>query len=168
MKLKNYCSTVKAFTLTIALLCLALAIRASEKTAATPAKPSKAPTAVTNAPAAVREIPKSVFIMPTSPQEGKDPFFPKSTRLFTSVVFVPTTPTAKPLPIQLDLQLKGISGAADHRLAIIGTRTFEVGEEHEMGTGPGRVRVRCIEIKNDSVLIQIGDEQRVLHLRAGI
>ncbi len=146
--------------------CLALATHAADKPATAPAKPAKA---ATNAAPVQVEPAKSVFIMPANPQEGKDPFFPKSTRLFnTVVVATTTTSTNHPVVVPVDLQLKGISGVAEHRLAIIGTRTFEVGEERILGTSSGRIRVRCLDITTDSVLIQVGDEQRILHLRPGI
>ena len=150
------------------LLCLALTASAADKPAAPATKPAKAAPAATNSASAEVEIPKSVFTIPTSPAEGKDPFFPKSTRLFNTVVIAASPTNKQPAAIKVDLQLKGISGFADHRYAIIGTRTFEVGEEHEFATSSGRVRIRCLEITSDSVTVQVGGEQRILHLRTGI
>ena len=119
----------------------------------------------TNALPAQLEIPKSVFIIPATPEEGKDPFFPLSMRLYTSVVV--RTSVNSPAAIPCDLKLNGISGTSDHRLAIINNRTFETNEEGAVSTAAGPVRIRCLEIKLDSVLVQIGGEQRILRLRSG-
>lgn len=133
-----------------------------------PSAPAPAPAAATNAlPAAA--IPKSVFIMPATPQEGKDPFFPRSMRPYgpghETVKASPQQPAAA---VVVDLRLNGISGTAERRLAIINNHTFEVNEEGVVSNSSGApVRIRCLDIKADSVLVQIGGEQRILRLRSG-
>jgi hypothetical protein len=122
--------------------------------------------APTNAAPAEPKIPKSVFVIPTSPHEGRDPFYPESMRLFASAVVV--TPTNRPIVVRVELQLKALSGPANHRLAIINNHTFEAGEEEEVTTSTGRARIRCLAIRDDCVVVLVGGEQRVLHLRAGI
>ncbi len=126
--------------------------------------PASSPRAATNAAPAQMEIPKSVFVIPSKPQEGKDPFFPHSKRLFASAAVrtnvAPATPAA-------ELFLNGISGSPERRLAIVNNQTFAANEEADVPTNRGRTRIRCLEIKADSVLIQAGGEQRVLHLRPG-
>jgi len=126
--------------------------------------PSPAPTP-TNALPAQLVLPKSVFLIPTTPQQGKDPFFPHSTRLFTSVV-VSTNPLPAPV-VKIELKLTGISGTSARPLAIINNRTFEANEEGAVSTASGSLRIRCLEIRADSVLVQIGGEQRILRLRPG-
>jgi len=138
--------------------------RPAPKSAPKSAKPGAA---ATNAVPVSPELPKSVFIIPATPEEGKDPFFPHSTRLFNTVV-IPVTHTNRSTPIPVDLHLRGISGTPDHRLAIINTSTFEAGEERDMRTNAGQVRVRCVEINPDSVVVQTAGERRVLKLRPGI
>jgi hypothetical protein len=132
----------------------------------TKAKPPKgtAP-APTNPPPAQVEIPKSVFVVPASPQEGKDPFFPLSTRLYGSVV-VKTNGTT-PVRVIVDLKLKGISGTADHPLAIINNRTFTANEEGTVSTSTGRVPIRVLEIKPEAVLVLVNGQERILRLPAG-
>jgi hypothetical protein len=161
MKPHSHLPIEKPLALAATFLSLAFASLAAQS----PAKSSTtALLAPTNAAPVQPEIPKSVFIIPTTPQEGKDPFFPSSMRLFSSaVVKTNVQPTTRPV----ELHLNGISGTADHRLAIINNQTFEINEEGEVPTHPGRTRIRCLEIKPDSVLIQVGGEQRVLHLRPG-
>lgn len=125
---------------------------------APPEKKSKAaaPLAESNA------IPQSVFTIPTNPKQGRDPFFPNSTRL----------PGGASLPVHsssshsdVTLVLKGLSGAPDHRLAIINDRTLAEGEESEINTSAGRVRIRCLQIRGEVVVVEVGGERRELRLR---
>ena len=153
--------------LLVAVLALAMNASGADQNKKATLAQGSATQSATNSPAP-GEIPKSEFIIPASPAEGRDPFFPKSTRLFNTTI-ITSTPTVQKQPsVQIDLVLKGISGSASRRLAIINTRTFEVGEEHDLPTSAGRVRIRCVEIASDSVIVQVGGEQRILHLRPGI
>ena len=146
--------------LTAVWLGLVFAACAAQSPAAPPQPAGKAPASANAAPAEL-EIPKSVFTNPSTPQQGRDPFFPQSARM-PKPVMVATTNT---LLIVAELELKGISGSAEHRLAIINNRTFEPGEEGEVLSSQGRVRIICREIKADSVVVQVGSELRVLRLR---
>ncbi|MGA2867420.1 MAG: hypothetical protein ABSF95_23345 [Verrucomicrobiota bacterium] len=112
-------------------------------------------------------MPKSVFLVPASPEEGRDPFFPASPRLSGSVAEKPAqaSPAPRALP---EVRLRGISGTVERPLAIIGNHTFAAGEEGEVITSGGRVRVRCLEIKDQSALVQVGGERRELRLRPGL
>jgi hypothetical protein len=150
-----------ALLFTVASPCFATDTKA--KSAAKTAK-ATAPAPTNAAPVQV-EIPKSVFVVPSSPQEGKDPFFPLSTRLYGAVVVKNKGPA--PSATIVELKLKGFSGTPEHPLAIINNRTFAVGEEGSVSTPTGRVPIRCVEIKPDSVLVFVNGQQRVLHLRAG-
>ena len=112
---------------------------------------------------------QAIFIHPKGPQEGKDPFFPKSDRPYREFL-PPTTPNKQPISMTADLKLSGISGSTDHRLAIINNKTFEIGEEGDVPSGSDRVRIRCLEIKDDSVIVQFvaGGLRREIHLRRGL
>lgn len=122
----------------------------------------KASAAATNAAPVQLIIPKSVFIIPSTPQEGTDPFFPKAYRRAEPVVRSPT-------PIATsDLHLKGFSGTSDNRLAIINNHTLATGEEADLTLGGRRVRVRCVEIKADSVVIEVAGQRQELRLRQGL
>jgi hypothetical protein len=149
------------FPLAAALLGLTFSARAAQ----TPPDAAGKPKAATNAAPAELEIPKSVFIIPATSAEGKDPFFPLSTRLHPVAVVTTTTANVAPAVVQLDL--KGISGAIDRRFAIINNRTFAVGEEAELSVNSGRVRVVCKEIKDDSVVVLVNGQERILRLRPG-
>jgi hypothetical protein len=136
-----------------------------------PAAPGQAAApapAKTNPAASEPVISQSVFVMPTNPQEGRDPFFPRSTRPYAAAVLIRPNLTNAPPVLQLDLHLNGISGLAGKQLAIINGRSFEEGEEGDIISNGAHARIRCLEIKSDSAVVQIGAERRVLRLRSGI
>ncbi len=109
------------------------------------------------------EIPSSAFSIPTNPKDGRDPFFPDSTRIYSA-----DAPKAKPIKSSITLKLNGLSGPIEKRLAIINGRTVAEGEEAEISTSTGRQQVRCISIKDDSVVVEVGGERRELRLREGL
>jgi len=145
--------------LAAALLGLAFAAGAAPAPAAAAAR-AQAPT---NAAPAEPEVPKSVFIAAPTAQQGKDPFFPESIRTRKAPVLSPTT-TNLPVVV-VELELKGISGTADRPLAIINNQTFQANEEASVSTVSGPVRIRCLEIKADSVRVFVNGQERVLSLR---
>jgi hypothetical protein len=90
----------------------------------------------------------STFIIPTSAKEGRDPFYPESSRPYT-------LPTEHSQRVEMSaLTLKGFSGSPEHRLAIINNHTFAVGDEGDVATSIGHLHLRCIEIKTRSVVIE--------------
>lgn len=145
---------------------LTVASPAAQTPTNAPTKAVPAPAAETKAAPAQLKIPESTFVIPTRPQQGRDPFFPQSTRLFEAALIV--APTNQPNVPSTELQLKGLSGLRGHRLAMINNHTFEVGEEGDVVTSSGRVRVRCLAIRDDSVLIQVNGEPRILRFRSGL
>jgi hypothetical protein len=158
MKPRSALPLEKPLALAVALLGLACAALAAQTPTNTPSGPSPAATNALLLP-----VPLSVFIIPTTPQEGKDPFFPRSMRLFNDVL-VKTNLQAMAV-VAVELKLQGISGDADHRLAIINNRTFGIGEEGEVLSGAGRARIICKDIKADSVRVLVNGEERLLRLR---
>jgi hypothetical protein len=116
-------------------------------------------------PAAVKAtIPQSIFLIPATEKEGKDPFFPRSKRLFvTPVVTVATNPV-----VTLgDLTIAGIS-SGEKPLVIINNVTFGVGDTAEIISGGRRISIQCLEIDlaNGSAKIQhSGGEERVLNFQ---
>jgi len=138
----------------------AAALSASQTTNTShPAKKSPLSVSVSTNP-----IPLSVFEIPRSPEEGRDPFFPASDR-FRRVSSTNSTTTPK-VPA-IELVYNGLSGTADHRLAIINGRTLAEGEETELVLPTGRVKIRCIEIKGETVIVEAFGERRELRLGAG-
>lgn len=122
----------------------------------------------TNAPA---PRPLSVFVDEAS--RGKDPFFPDSTRrnLQPAVARSNGTDAAPVVPASVyNFSLKAISGSKLRPLALINNATISVGEATEVRMGGRPVRIRCREIRDRSVLIEIDGtgEVRELKLREGI
>ena len=103
------------------------------------------------------ETTRSVFILPSNPKEGRDPFFPNSNRPY-EIAAAANTQTGN----VTSLVLKGISGSQNHRLVIINNHTFATGDTGDVVTSDGRVRLRCIEIKTNSVIIEVGGQRREL------
>jgi hypothetical protein len=113
-----------------------------------------APPAKTAAPAAA---PRSVFVIPANPKEGRDPFNPASIRPYEKAQ------VAQPRMVEISsLVLKGVSGPPDNRLAIINNRTFAIGDEQDLITSQGRIRIRCVEISNNTVVIESGGQRQEL------
>jgi hypothetical protein len=98
----------------------------------------------------------STFILPSNPGEGHDPFFPDSLRPYESAMVNNHTAEIT------SLIFKGISGPPDHRLVIINNHTFAAGDEEDVITPQGRIHVRCVEIKADSVIVESGGQRVVL------
>lgn len=67
----------------------------------------------------------------------------------------PEIPAIKPaVPIHYgQLALKGISGPANSRMALINNETFLVGDSAKVKVNDAKVQVTCKEIREDSVLI---------------
>jgi len=129
----------------------------------TPAKSSTESAVVTSEPT---PVPVSVFLIPRKAVEGKDPFFPNSSRVYGTE----TTVKSGGAPvIAADITLKGISGTPEQPLAILNTTTCTTGETAEIITKTSRVKVQCLEINMaaGTVLLQIGSERRELRLNAG-
>ncbi len=110
------------------------------------------PPAVTTPP----PVPLSIFIQPSSPKEGRDPFFPLSTRPYTSAVVATNTKDLS------SLVMVGMSGTPEHPLVIINNITFAVGDEREVVTPQGRIRIRCIQIIGDMAVIEANGQRHQL------
>jgi len=108
------------------------------------------------------DIPQSVFTV--SGDKVKDPFFPNSTRVKT------VTTMAAPLVSSSTFELKAITGPPGARLAIINNRTVANGEDAEVTTPLGRLKIHCVEIKDSSVTIRspLSTEPIELRFRKGM
>jgi hypothetical protein len=120
-----------------AFLCLASA-RAAQTPAAPHVNPAPAP---------------FISTFNVTPGYGKDPFFPKSTRLQASPVVKTNALPSGELPS--GMVLKGISGTKERPLAIINNRTFGEGEEAQLRVGIGIYHVKVVEIKERSVMVSV-------------
>ncbi len=98
---------------------------------------------------------RSVFDIPNSVKEGRDPFFPESTRV-TDAAAAASASVSRTSTEVSSLKVRGISGQPGHLYAIINNHTFAVGDEGDVLTPNGRVYLRCIEIEQDAVVIMVG------------
>jgi hypothetical protein len=92
-------------------------------------------------------IPAAVFDLAAKPT--KDPFFPLSLRQP-----IQQATNATPAFSAAVFNLKGLSGSPGHRLALINNRTVAAGEDAEITTASGKVKIQCVEIKESSVIIR--------------
>jgi hypothetical protein len=106
---------------------------------------------------ATQQVTRSVFILPANSNEGRDPFFPSSTRPYASAV-----PGQSSTDLS-SLVMEGVSGAPPHRLVIINNVTFAVGDEAEVRTSQGRIRIHCLEITGTSAVVEADGQQQTLH-----
>jgi len=107
-------------------------------------------------------LPKSVFETST---QFKDPFHPRSTRRVKSESPSKSAPPPHDTEWANYLILNGLSGPANQRLAIINGKTLAVGEESEVTTERGKVKIRCLEIRTNSAIVTVGTDSAKSELR---
>ena len=88
------------------------------------------------------------------PKMGRDPFFPNSHRREPVSVAV----VAQNVRVDPVLVLKGIVGSSTHRLAVVNNEILEVGEESPVRVPNGHIRVKCLEIGEDYVVVKVDGE----------
>lgn len=147
------------------------------------APPSSSPANVAPSPGSVQaaeaemnsetndvSLTKSVFELVPG---GKDPFFPNSLRIPSVGTDDPETDTKPRLPLSTYLKITMHRPSAIRPLAGINGPIFEPGEEGTVevvlpsNPGPGEtnvVKIQCLEIRNDSVLIRVEGEPGVKKL----
>jgi hypothetical protein len=100
----------------------------------------------------------SVFVMPANVNEGRDPFFPESTRPYEGVA------TTKHTVEVNTLSVKGVSVEHGQSMAIINNHTFAVGDEGDVITPSGRVHLRCLDIRAGTVVVEVNGTKRELNI----
>jgi hypothetical protein len=106
-------------------------------------------------------FPKSVFVH--NDAKGKDPFFPNRARGGGTVLVSTNTPVSTG-PNLADLQLRGIAGPPERRIALINNLTFSKGEEQEVRAGNSKVKIKVLEIAEKSVSILIDGQTEAKEL----
>jgi hypothetical protein len=108
-------------------------------------------------PPAKPAAPRSVFLMPVSAREGRDPFFPDSTRVYEE------NPASQQHVVdENSFAVKGLSYEHGHTMVIINNHTFALGDEGDVLTTSGRVHIRLAEIRSTSVVIEVNGSRREL------
>jgi acetolactate synthase small subunit len=89
---------------------------------------------------------------------GKDPFFPN--RRLQDDKATPQPHSTKPQ----ELVLRGVTGSADRRVALINDLVFTKGETGKIKVGTNTFRIRVIDIREKSVIIDREGQPRPLEL----
>ena len=110
-----------------------------------------------NTPAEAAPV-QSTFVLPATTKDGRDPFYPESTRM----VAVPVA-TAHTVEIST-LKVRGIFGTSGNQLAILNNHTFSAGEEGDVISSSGRVHLRCVEIHDRYVVVEINGQLHKINL----
>ena len=111
------------------------------------------------------ELPQSTFLIPSQPSEGRNPFFPQSSNGFQAPPVVKMQDGA---PDPSAFFLNGIT-SPPRRTAMINGRTFEIGETGEVRLPNGsKALIKCVQIGNDSAVIDVNGQRREVHLRSGV
>jgi hypothetical protein len=117
-----------------------------------------------NAPKAVGPlpVPKSVFIIPTNVKEGRDPFFPNSSRAPGSEQ-VQVDPHSNVMSL---LILNGLNLKPGGHTAMINGHTMAEGETADIMTSSGTISVHCVKITDgNTVIVEVGSKTQELHMR---
>lgn len=116
------------------------------------------PAKATNA--APQENIQSTFVMPKSPAEGRDPFFPRATSFYQD--------TPKQVVVESGVNLLKLNGILGSSLAQVNNVTLSVGETEEVKTTSGPVSVRLVEIHpaDGSVVVEASGQRRILKFAA--
>jgi hypothetical protein len=72
--------------------------------------------------------------------------------------------SAVPTPVPDKLVLRNLSGASNRRLALVNNQTLAKGEEARVRVGPSNVTVRCLEIRERSVVLRVDGQPQPLEL----
>jgi hypothetical protein len=150
--------TQNAKKLSWSVVMVACALLSIKSVGAPSAASARTPAATPAAAAATQEQNKSVFV--DRPNFGRDPFFPNSPRRGRIVQDTVVEPSAN----FNNIVLKGTSGTPEKRLAIINNKTFEAGEEADLRIGGHLTKVKCVEVREKSVVISINGVTRELFL----
>jgi thioredoxin-related protein len=100
---------------------------------------------------------------------GADAFVQRVTKLIDTTAGPSTVPRQESLPFggaatqppirYTNLALKSISGAANRRFALLNDQTFSAGETLPVKLLDGKVNVRCVEVREGSVIIAVQGEK---------
>jgi hypothetical protein len=100
---------------------------------------------------------RSAFTMPSSPSEGRDPFFPNSMRPYEDAM----SKVKRPADLTA-LVIKGFSQLGSERFVIINNHTFGAGDEGDVITSQGRIHIRVLSVGMDTVMVESSGAQHLL------
>ena len=102
--------------------------------------------------------PRSVFTQPASQREGRDPFYPESTRVMDSIVAA-----THAMDTSTTLTVKGYSVVNGHPMVIINNHSFMAGDEGDVLSGTIRAHVHCLEIQPGMAIVEVNGARKIIH-----
>ncbi len=102
---------------------------------------------------------RSTFTMPKQISEGRDPFYPESTRVFQAVML--ESPNRSKIEVS-SLSVKGYYRDAKGAYVIINNHTFTVGDEGDVLTTGGRIHLKCVDVLANAVVIEFNGSMHQL------
>ena len=103
--------------------------------------------------------PVSVFVMPAGTRDGRDPFFPESTRPYEDAL------PAKAHTVETSsLVIAGHSVEHGLEMVIVNNHTFAVGDEGDVLTPTGRVHLRLLAIHGETAEIEVNGTTREINI----
>ena len=119
-------------------------------------------------PVAPPGAPRSTFVsLPGEEGFGKDPFYPRSTRLTKQAAKVEElVPVKQGVPESV--VLKGISLVEGRKLAIINNYTVAEGEDFTLRIDGKLIKGQCVEIKVKSAVVKVSGETKEIPLRSNL
>jgi hypothetical protein len=100
--------------------------------------------------------PRSFFTQPTNQREGRDPFWPESTRVWDSNIAVKSAAETA-----TTLKVDGYSIVGGRPIVIINKVSFLNGDEADLpAPGGGHTHVHCISIESDHVEVEVNGMRR--------
>jgi hypothetical protein len=106
--------------------------------------------------------PKSVFVI--DPAFGKDPFFPKSTRIQGVTVKTTEIVTSTPSQFPDEIRVQGFSNQRDKVIVILNGKSIAKGEKIDINIRGHRYPVRCVDVTEKTILLEINGITKELNL----
>jgi len=148
---RRFAASAGAVLLAAAALCCGC----DKAPAPAPPKPPPALVKTNSAPGEAVDMTQFVSVFEDlPPDKGRDPFFPSSHRRDPVGALAPVVK----LPVEATLVLKGVAGSVGRRLAVINNEIMAAGEESPVRVPNGHVKVKCLEIGEDYVVVQVEGE----------
>ena len=119
-------------------------------------------------PVAPPGAPRSTFVsLPGEDGFGKDPFYPRSTRIDKKPAKVDElVPVKEGVPVEV--VLRGISFGAGRKLAIINNYTVAEGEDFALRINGKLIKGQCVEIKEKSAVVKVNGDTKEIPLRSSL
>ena len=106
--------------------------------------------------------PRSVFVI--DPQVGKDPFFPKTTRFKGVAAKTNDVPVTSSSQFPDEIRVQGFSNLRGAIIVILNGKSIAKGEKIDLNIRGQRLPVRCVDVTDKSILLEVNGVTRELSL----